>query len=456
MIDRYRLKEAIVAGRTRSTVLNSTVQDYQLDTLYSDPFGTCDDDPGPKDKYQAGPPFKYAGTTLHEHETREMTDVVTPEFHKMKRLGKIINNPMTSTYEKVYIPLVQAYMDCTYWQEKPCNPNRFVYLFDMTTDGSVNFDRVAGPHMWKDLPDVDETTLKDQAILKAWANVDRSEILAIASVGELNQTVKGLTYLFKKVHRILTFVKTRDARFLRMQKSRKNEASFKELKEVYLNARYNLRPLYYDMQAIMKIWNKSITAAMRQTFRSSIKKKTTSSDVVTFDWWDLLNWKWPVDIHRCAHKEVEVRAGVLTDCQPLSLAEMLGGESLVESAWDLTPWSFIVDWFVNAGDYISAWTPEMKVKPLASWVVTKTTTTQTSTILGSNFSYTNAGDESERVDVNSHSVGSGTAERIVVEKKREPNYSRPYLPNFRLKLDSLKLLDLGLILKDVSGFRYRL
>lgn len=446
-----------MAGRVRSEVLSQSYADYRMETVTSFPSGTCTTDPGPKTKQLTGPPLAYSGTLLEDYETRTMTDVVTPGFHKMKAQGKIINNPMSSVYEKVHIPVLSVYMDSTYNQEKACNPTRFVHLSDMTTTGTVDMTRVCGSNLWLNIPNGDDvTSLKDQAILKAWANIDRAEILATASFVEMNQTLSGLMYLFKKVHRILTAVKTKNAAFLRMKKNSKNEFSAKELAEVYLNARYNLRPLYYDIKGIMSVWNKTLTKAQRQTFRSSMSMTATDSDVVVYDWWGLPNWKWPVNIHRAANKKVTVRAGVLTDCGPLSLHELIGGESLVETVWDLIPFSFIIDWFANVGDYISAWTPEMKIKPLASWIVTTIVTTQTSTVLGSGAYYTNNGDISEQAYVNASSVSPSTAERIVISKVREPEYSRPTLPTFRFKLDPLKLLDLGLILRNISGFRYKL
>jgi len=447
-----------MASRTRNEILKATTAPYLMESPYSDPFGDCDSDPGPKTKYQAGAPFKHSGVTQLEYEHRTMTDVVTPGFHKLKAKGIIINNPMTSFYEKVYTPLVQVNYDCTYYQQKACNPTRFVHLFDMSGSGNVSFDIVTGGNSWIDVPtnDLDVQSLKDQAILKAWANIDRAEILAGASFAEMNQTLSGLMYLFKKVHRILTVVKTKNAKFLKMKKNSKNEFSFKEMSEVYLNARYNLRPLYYDIKAIINVWNKTLTKAMRQTFRSSLSETATSSDVLEYDWWGLANWKWPVNLHRAATKKVTVRAGVLTDCGPLSLHELLGGHSLVETAWDLIPFSFVADWFFNIGDFISAWTPEMKIKPLASWVVTKEVTTQTTTILGGGMFYTNPSDPAQNVSVGNSSLSAPTAERTTISIEREPEYSRPTLPNFRLKLDPLKLLDLGLILKDISGFRFKL
>jgi len=42
-------------------------------------------------------------------------------------------------------------------------------------------------------------------------------------------------------------------------------------------------------------------------------------------------------------------------------------ESIPITAWELIPFSFVVDWFVNFGDYIQALTPKLGIKGLSSW-----------------------------------------------------------------------------------------
>jgi hypothetical protein len=41
------------------------------------------------------------------------------------------------------------------------------------------------------------------------------------------------------------------------------------------------------------------------------------------------------------------------------------------AAWELIPFSFVADWFVNIGPYVRAITPKVGVHSLGSWTTTK-------------------------------------------------------------------------------------
>jgi hypothetical protein len=78
--------------------------------------------------------------------------------------------------------------------------------------------------------------------------------------------------------------------------------------------------------------------------------------------------------------DVSVRTGILYELDHRDVFG-LSFKEIPITAWELVPYSFVIDWFVNAGDYIQAVTPKLGVKVLGSWsttedeIVTKTTTT---------------------------------------------------------------------------------
>jgi hypothetical protein len=51
---------------------------------------------------------------------------------------------------------------------------------------------------------------------------------------------------------------------------------------------------------------------------------------------------------------------------------MLGlrDQDIPVTVWELVPWSFVVDWFVNVGDWIQAVTPNPSVTVKGSWTTT--------------------------------------------------------------------------------------
>lgn len=119
----------------------------------------------------------------------------------------------------------------------------------------------------------------------------------------------------------------------------------------------------------------------------------------------------------------------------------------MESAWDLVPFSFIIDWFFTVGDTICAFSPlPLGVTALASWITTTESTVQTFRLTGASsqvgvcgsYLYTDTG----------CTFGNGeVAYKISTKKTRTPNYQRNLVPRINVNLDPLKILDLGIILR---------
>jgi hypothetical protein len=127
----------------------------------------------------------------------------------------------------------------------------------------------------------------------------------------------------------------------------------------------------------------------------------------------------------------------------------MGIDSLIESAWDLTPYSFILDWFVNVGDTMMSWMPNFGFKNLASWNVVRTTETQKTSIVGS---YAAEGISGlYKYTTSEFTIGIGSATRILTTVERTPNYSLPVIPQYVGKLSPAKLLDLGIILSGLKS-----
>ena len=80
-------------------------------------------------------------------------------------------------------------------------------------------------------------------------------------------------------------------------------------------------------------------------------------------------------------RETKVRAGVLYSNDIGFLSRWgVAPHSLTSSAWELVPYSFVVDWLANVGNYIAALTPKPGVNFLSSWVTTEETLMVTRTL----------------------------------------------------------------------------
>lgn len=77
------------------------------------------------------------------------------------------------------------------------------------------------------------------------------------------------------------------------------------------------------------------------------------------------------------NENVEAHAGIMyevsnrTTSEQISADYRLGVDSLAQTAWEVIPFSFVVDWFANVGGWLEAIVPNPGVSILGRWVTTK-------------------------------------------------------------------------------------
>jgi hypothetical protein len=288
-------------------------------------------------------------------------------------------------------------------------------------------------------PSLDDSIIAE-AITEAWSKVSLKEVDLQVIIGEMEKTALSLISIIKRAIRIFVALKKLNLKALI------GEIKPKELSQRFLEARYALRPLVYDAKGVISACNADMVAfASRKTFRSFRQRMTSNqySNVLlntsTGNYWKLYG-------SQLATRELEVRAGVLTSVETLQGLAVWGILEPFESAWELIPFSFIIDWFFNVGKWIGSWSPNIGMKTLASWYVVTDTTNLASTVetgeIYSPLSY-----------LNTVTTG-GVYSLVKVRKYRLPNPDRPLLPTFIVNMNWWKTLDLGLILKQIFKIKF--
>lgn len=384
-----------------------------------------------------------------------MIDTVTPNYYARIASGEIINSPL---YKHSVITVEPPYSWHTAWQtdrRQQCPPYPYDYKWfpysSVCRIGLVS-DTMAlnkSPLTTKYLPltpidQAEVTRCKNLAITQAWANIDHSEILALAALAESGKTVNTLRDTLGKALRIVKAVRKKSWKLM------KKEFRPKEVADMYMQARYGLRPLYYDAQgSLLALTAKKRKTKDRYTFRGKQVSSTSASD--SGQWTTNIYAQAPYCTMTMEHtrrttNDIIVRAGVLTRLDLLTNAEIYGFNSLAETAWELVPLSFVVDWFGNVGATIGAWTPKAGVSSLASWVTTECLQTQKSIV--QSLGFTNSGGDNDwRSSSVAFSVG-GEHNTYTSEKVREISPQLQMIPELKVNLSGWKLLDLALIGKQ--------
>jgi hypothetical protein len=375
---------------------------------------------------------------------KEMTDREIPNFHARKASGEVFMNPMTSTVTDVLqTPFPFGATIKTFrWG---CTPARWYESNRLERGGSRSTLRVAAAVGFSTDPaiTINSDSLKEQAITKAWSNLDQSKIMALVSIAEAEKSLGTIKNVSLRALRIIKGARKNAlkmiAKTLKSKKSRRRLA--RDLSDLYLEARYGLRPMYYDINGVVEAVNNfDCSRHDRLTVRGyrNATDQNSGTDQFGPNNWNntqyayYQNWKDTIS--------VEARAGCLAAVQ-LSAVNDWGIGLLGESAWELVPFSFIVDWFLNVGDTISSWMPKPNTNVLGSWVTVKTVTRREATVVCEIYNNLTS---TLRVEVSPVSA-SGRYSKQITTVQRIPDPSRPIVPSWLIRLDPAKLLDLVLI-----------
>lgn len=368
--------------------------------------------------------------------TSEMWDKVIPNFAALSARGYIFNNPMQ-----------QKFVELVY-------PN--FTISSETSRGILEFKANKWPSFLP-LPvvDSDDTeTIEDLATTEAHANVGVDQLDLLVSIAELHESVSTIANVGLKLAKV--FKKIRKFNL----KAIKGLFSVRDIRDQYLEFRYGLRPMYYDLKSVHDYLQSEISPR-RQTARGYSNKTSNrgsdtcttygtryhpTSDIPTANW---------TSFSRQTSVEMKSRAGVLfahqfTDNLSKVLAE-LGVDRPISACWELIPFSFMMDWFANIGDTIRAWEPKPHISSLASWTVT--TVTRESSITTLDIELTKV--HKYPTTIYDSLISPATAVCRSTTKVRTPGANLSIIPSFDINLSMPKLIDMGAIFHTLVDSRRR-
>jgi hypothetical protein len=360
---------------------------------------------------------------------REMHDVVTPDFRKKQARGEIVNNPLSIfKLEEYNTPL--DYDIKWEWDDGKTPPEEY---YTQTTVGQVNNEAMSEPFLaFLPAPDLtaDIEYLSNLATTRAFANVSVSDATALISMGEGRQTVVGMIKLAKRLNKLLSHWDRRE-----LKKLITEDLNPSEIADLWMEVRYGLRPLLYDYKNIVKAMKHTKKIGERQTFRSFYEKHSfdEADYTVSRAYWDTY-------ARHTVETQIEVRAGILGEVERYGWAAIWGIYDIPEAALELTRLSFVADWFFNLADVVSSFNVDPHVRLLARWLTVKTVTTQTARITGiGNFTAPFTGG----------TITSGIKSKITETVTRTPDLTRTLIPQSRINLDWMKLIDLTIIGRNI-------
>lgn len=381
--------------------------------------------------------YTYDYSYMHPQFTKSMTDEVTPGYFSKARQGEYLPiNPMTQSGVQEF----SWTSGVTTWNSDVGNPGLSQVLCDHSLPLQSYWDMTSSRYNWvpysfqgsfsPSLPS--QNTIVTEAIARARSNsFDAGTFMA-----ELNKTIDMIdsfqTNVFRRANRIVS------AR--RSDIAARGIAAFSE---TWLEGRYGWRTLAYDLndirEAIDKI-NNSEWSNLGRAYASysDVGEYSYSNNYAVVHYRPrsqiTSNNRSTMQYVFTQTAEREARAGAIVE---LVLENIAFVDPLV-TAWEVVPFSFIIDWFTNMGDAIKASSPFASGDLQGVWyserdtVVSQMETTAVPYWLNSNSTVTG--------------TTSGTS-TIRYKTYQRSEVSPPLFDlSFRLNLDWQKLVDLAAII----------
>lgn len=188
-------------------------------------------------------------------------------------------------------------------------------------------------------------------IAKTYAAANRGTLDALTALAELPETVSEL---YRAVNTCLVMYKDAKNKAFRIYnkgKGNSNSATAKKnakeiadaVANVWMSYRYSIMPNVYLIQDIIKTLNTNASDYIRYRETGSFKLPPDSFNGFTGE----------SDItvtNRCFIKRLLDVSGSLPEITKLMTA------NVVITGWELTPLSFVADWFINIGDLLATYT----------------------------------------------------------------------------------------------------
>jgi hypothetical protein len=277
-------------------------------------------------------------------------DVVTDRYRERIARGEIINNPFRLRKVKRSLTNLSSYG----WSKKTsCSGATIV----KSLEGDV-MQAILRPSHGFTLPRYPGTSLIAET--QAWANVASPDVLGGENMRDLEQTWRLLRHPLEGFHNLLHKVRNTN------KFGAQTKALGEFMSDYWLQYRYGAVPLMHDLQ-------NGFRAAYIPQFSDRLTARGSASLPPFTDSWT----EYPSSSGNFSNAVVEAsyshegyyRAYVLYK-HWFSTSDKFGlsFHNLPATLWEILPYSFVVDWFLNVGDFIAACTPKAGVDVLASGV----------------------------------------------------------------------------------------
>lgn len=237
-----------------------------------------------------------------------------------------------------------------------------------------------------------DTNLQNRATLLAYSKLDGLKVQSAVTGGESKETAKLLRLQkiarlarrpAKTLLKLSTEFRTKFNRYRKQTARSKAVNLFDTAQNMWMEARYGWRPAVYEFASYRDLlvegverYDRSIHSVVgtQKTIRytpteSYQVNKSLLNSLTKLQY--VLTWSYEYEDKYSTH--LFFKASALSDVQAYRQALGLTVGDIPSIAWELTPLSFVADWFVDTGLWLQAWKPKPGITMVASFQSTKRT-----------------------------------------------------------------------------------
>lgn len=309
------------------------------------------------------------------HQTH-FSSLYAPDFKRLVRDGWVIQCPYEKTEEEwEYTP--GHYQDQTYFG----NPVKNAY----TTYTNV----VRGFQTRSAFPTLSESQsflaldrAHDEVLTKVFAKAAAPLVDSLVDLSQIGETLRMFLTLAR---RLLVMIKSPGA-FFRWVKTNSVDVfttaripgnphgRLSELSGLWCELRFGWRPLLVSIDGLAQTLAEGDDELSRRVTYRSQEDVSLSSTASNVYYSNIMGWSLPVEYKTTHTITASVRGGILLEQQRTTLAKAgFEWENVPFAAWDLVPFSFIMDRFLTIGNYLRSLRPIPNAAFGGAWVVTRYT-----------------------------------------------------------------------------------
>jgi len=201
------------------------------------------------------------------------------------------------------------------------------------------------------------------AATQAWQNANAHQADILTDLAESRQTLQMLKNPTSSLQGLTRAITNSAGQKFGGGKVKILKALAKTPVDLWLQYRYGVRPLVSSVNGVLDALATS-KVKERHTYRGSYSLHTQATTTGTISW-NAANHTW----QQTSTDDVQIRGGLLFQEEVIRKSTALGltAGGMLAVPWEIVPFSFVADWFVNVGSFLQGFGTSYYKFPLGSW-----------------------------------------------------------------------------------------